>query len=305
MKKAGDLKLFMDSLIENRRKEQRIGTAHVYQSTLNRIMRFIDKPTMSFNELTPEWLKRFENRLMNDQLKLNSISTYMRALQSVYNQAVEQKQACYLPGLFKNVYKGTQADTDRSLPESVIRKIAETPSQELKALAPARDLFLLLFYLRGIPFVDLAYLRKCDLKGNTITYRRRKTGRPLLVRVEAEAMQIILRYMQNDSDSPYLLPIIASAGKDEYLQYQSALRCFNQQLTLLSVRLGLHTHLSSYCARHTWATVANFRKYDKKLISNAMGHSSIKVTETYFKAFDDDEIGRMNRGIISYVMTGR
>ena len=85
---------------------------------------------------------------------------------------------------------------------------------------------------------------------------------------------------------------------------QSALRTFNKRLKQLSRHLELGVNLSTYCARHSWATIANFCHYDKTLICNAMGHSSLKVTETYFQEFRDEEINRMNRGIISYIMQG-
>ena len=70
----------------------------------------------------------------------------------------------------------------------------------------AQELFILMFSLRGIPFVDLAYLRKSDLRDNVITYRRRKTGRPLSVTLTPEAMILVKKYMNRDSSSPYLFP---------------------------------------------------------------------------------------------------
>ena len=111
-----------------------------------------------------------------------------------------------------------------------------------------------MFSLRGMPFVDLAYLRKSDLRGNVITYRRRKTGRPLSVTLTPEAMALVKKYMNRDSSSPYLFPLLRSreGTKEAYREYQLALRSFNQQLMLLGELLGLGDKLSSYTARHTW-----------------------------------------------------
>ena len=148
-------------------------------------------------------------------------------------------------------------------------------------------MFVLMFLLRGLPFVDLAYLRKSDLRDNVIIYRRRKTGRPLSVTLTPEALELLKKYMNRDSHSPYLFPLLKSGEgtKEAYREYQLALRSFNQQLTLLGKVLGLNDRLSSYTARHTWATTAYYCEIHPGIISEAMGHSSIKVTETYLKPF--------------------
>ena len=178
-----------------------------------------------------------------------------------------------------------------------------TQSSATTAMRTAQDWFILMFLLRGLPFVDLAYLRKNDLKENVITYRRRKTGRTLSVTLTAEAMFLLQRYMNRDVASPYLFPILRSGeGTEEaYREYQLALRSFNQQLTLLGKVLGLNDRLSSYTARHTWATTAYYCEIHPGIISEAMGHSSIKVTETYLKPFRNKKIDEANNQIIDFV----
>ena len=167
----------------------------------------------------------------------------------------------------------------------------------------AQDMFVLMFLLRGLPFVDLAYLRKSDLRDNVITYRRRKTGRPLSVTLTPEALELLKKYMNRDSHSPYLFSLLKSGEgtKEAYREYQLALRSFNQQLTLLGEVLGLNDKLSSYTARHTWATTAYYCEIHPGIISEAMGHSSIKVTETYLKPFRNKKIDEANNQIIDFV----
>ena len=105
-----------------------------------------------------------------------------------------------------------------------------------------------MFLLRGIPFVDLAYLKKHDIDGNVMTYRRRKTGRLLTVTLVPEAMKLIKRYMNTDPASPYLFSLITSGEGTEaaYKEYQLALRNFNYQLMILKQVLGLTSEVSSY-----------------------------------------------------------
>ena len=166
-----------------------------------------------------------------------------------------------------------------------------------------QELFVLMFLLRGLPFVDLAYLRKSDLHDNVITYRRRKTGRPLSVTLTPEAMAILKRYMNRDTSSPYLFPLLNSreGTKEAYHEYQLALRNFNRQLMLLGEMLGLGDKLSSYTARHTWATTAYYCEIHPGVISEAMGHSSITVTETYLKPFRNKKIDEANKKVVGFI----
>ena len=300
MKKKKNLMDFMKRIITGFMKEGRPGTAHVYQSTYNRILDFMGGRPMDFAELTPSWLKAFQNYLLSRQLQWNSISTYMRMLRAVYFRAVDEGLAPVQFRLFHGVYTGTRVTVKRALGTEVLRRL-QKPVPEHTGLEKTRMLFLLLFMLRGIPFVDIAFLRRCDLEGNILTYRRRKTGAWLTVRIEPEAMKLMQELQNTDAESPYFFPFIRYPGTDEYRQYQHALRMFNYYLKKISVKLGKNVSLSSYTARHSWATIANFRDYQQELISNAMGHSSVKVTETYFQRHADDRIHDMNRGILSYV----
>lgn len=292
---------YMESIIAQKVAEDHLGTAHVYRSTLRRVLSFTGGRPLRFSDLTPAWLRSFQSLLVKEQLKWNTVSTYMRMLRAVYFRAVDegliQGRAC----LFRCVHTGGRSTVKRALDEKVLRAIGSTPVRSL-AMEEARRTFLLLFMLRGIPFVDLAFLRPCDLCGDTLTYRRRKTGTPISVRVEPEAMAL-LNSLRSTSPSPkYLLSILDGAdGTDEYARYCSALRRFNYRLGKLSASLGGDVSLSSYSARHSWASIANFRHYDQELISNAMGHSSVKVTEIYFRRHTDDSINRMNSEILKGV----
>ena len=296
-----NLSAYMAMTISQLREERRMGTAHVYQSTLNRIKDFMERDSISFEEVTPVWLKAFQEYLLGRQLHWNTISTYMRMLRATYFRAVDEGMAPYQPRLFKGVYTGTKVTVKRAVDEDVFRRL-DTPVAD-ESLEPTRLLFLLLFMLRGMPFVDIAYLRHCDLHDNVIVYRRKKTGAWLTVRVEAKAMEIIRILKNADGASPYLFPLIHHPGKDEYRQYQNALRGFNYRLKKIGEYINGITGLTSYTARHSWATIANYRNYQQELISNAMGHSSVKVTETYFKRHSDDKIWDMNKEIVSYIFS--
>ena len=297
---------FMKQVAKGLQMGGNFGTAHVYRSSLNAIIAYRGKGDFTFNEVTPEWLKGFEIHLRGRGCSWNTVSTYLRTFRAVYNRAVDCRGAVYVPHLFRSVYTGTRADRKRALDTEDIQKVFTKLPQSSVVTSDMRrtqELFVLMFLLRGLPFVDLAYLRKSDLHDNVITYRRRKTGRPLSVTLTREAMVLLKRYMNRDSSSPYLFSLLKSreGTPEAYREYQLALRTFNRQLMLLGELLGLGDRLSSYTARHTWATTAYYCEIHPGIISEAMGHSSITVTETYLKPFRNKKIDEANRQVVEFV----
>lgn len=297
---------FMKEVTDGLQMGGNFGTAHVYRSSLNAIITYCGGEDFTFNEITPEWLKGFEIHLRDRKCSWNTVSTYMRILRAVYNRAVDNNEAEYIPRLFRYVYTGTRAEHQRALETGDVEKIFAgliLLSGVNPAMQRARHFFILMFLMRGIPFVDLAYLRKSDLHGNVITYRRRKTGRPLSVTLTNEAMRIVRMYMNQDVHSPYLFSFLRSpeGTMEAYREYQLALRSFNRQLLILGELLGIPDRLSSYTARHTWATTAYYCEVHPGIISQAMGHSSITVTETYLKPFQNKKIDEANKLIIDFI----
>lgn len=302
----GNLISFMKQVVDELQDSGNLGTAHVYKSSLNTILAFHGTQRLQFRQITPAWLKRFEVSLRARGCSWNTVSTYLRTLRAVYNRAVECRKAPYVPHLFRSVYTGTRADRQRALDGEDMKRVFTRLSHldnTVPELGRAQELFILMFLLRGLPFVDLAYLRKSDLHGNVITYRRRKTGRALSVTLTPEAMMLLQKYMNRDRMSPYLFPILRSreGSKEAYREYQLALRNFNYRLELLGKILGLQNRLSSYTARHTWATTAYYCEIHPGIISEAMGHSSITITETYLKPFRSKKIDDANRQVVDYV----
>lgn len=196
----------------------------------------------------------------------------------------------------------------RALPPADMGHALTISSSLQQELRETQIWFALLFLLRGMPFADLARLRKCDFRNGVISYRRQKTGRQVSVQVTAEAAELLRQCADHRTNSPYLLNILWDenrysplGSRNEYQHYQRVLRNFNRKLKLLASALGLSGKLSSYTARHTWATTAFHTKVAVGIISNALGHSSIKVTETYLKPFENEVLDKTNKKIIAYV----
>lgn len=303
--KNTDLIHFMDIIVRQYEQDAQYSAMRVCRATRKHVTAFAGKETIPFAALTKSWIKSFENFLFL-KLEDNSVSTYIRMLQSVVNKAVYKELTYVAPGLFKNVFKGRRVGRSRAMEKGTLQTIVNSNPNVFGQYGRTRDLFVLLFFLRGLPFVDLVFMRRNCLVGNRLVYNRHKTGRQMSVTLEPQALSIIYRYMNSDPGALYLFPFLTTTGNgSEHHQYESVLRHFNNQLGQLSAKLGFDVRLTSYCARHTWATFANCCRYNTKLICEGMGHSSVLVTETYLKKEENSEVDAMNRGVIAYGLNGQ
>lgn len=299
----------LSTIIQELRENGQWGTAHVYRSAMNSFSTFNEERDLTFNKLTPAVLKRFEIYLRQRKCSWNTVSTYMKVLRAGYNRAVDVGSAAYVPRLFKHVHTGVTAERNGALEAAdignMLYEIEKSPAcRELPAhLQTTKMIFVLMFLLRGIPFVDIAYMLKSSVQGGVLRYRRRKTGRPLVVKLTPEAMRLLQMLTNKNEESPYLFPFLSSPEGTEaaYREYQKALRMFNHRLCMLKKHMKSKTHLSSYTIRHTWATMAYYCEIHPGIISEAMGHSSIQVTETYLKPFQNQKIDDANTEVISFV----
>lgn len=148
-------------------------------------------------------------------------------------------------------------------------------------------------------FVDMAYLKKTDVTGGMITYCRHKTGQLLALRIEPCMEMILERYMSDTWESPYVFPIITSEDPEKaYRQYQNGLNYHNQKLKLLGKQIGEKLPLSSYLARHSWATAARNHNVPLSVISAGMGHASERTTLIYLDSLDNTIIDNANNRIL-------
>ena len=307
-----DLRLYIPEVIGMLKREGKFPAMHVYACTLRSYEKFCAEErhpknttaSLSMQEIfTPERLKEYEDWLAGQQSSPNTISTYMRTLQAVYNRWMSPGIEGYNPVLFKDVYTKVESRTKRALTAEQMEQLRNTDFSVL-TLRQQQVLtyFLLMFMLRGMPFIDLAHLRKSDLRNRRITYRRHKTGKLMVVDVPPDAMRLLQKY-RDKTDSEYLFPLLHGGlfMEEHHHRYQETLRHFNRELARLMKQLLPGVSVSSYTARHTWATLAYHSGVPVGLISQSLGHSSIRVTMTYLKPFDAEMIDRINRQVISLV----
>ncbi|WP_044271863.1 tyrosine-type recombinase/integrase [Bacteroides timonensis] len=304
-----DLSLYMAEVIEELKEDKKHPAVHTYTSTLHSFAAF-SGGAMPVNEVfTPGRLKEYEQWLLQRRLSWNTISTYMRTLQAVYNRLSPPGTPEHNPKLFDDVYTKVKSQTKRALTEEQMAQLIYADSGTFpERLRRTQAYFQLMFLFRGMPFIDLAYLRKIDVQGNRIVYRRHKTGKQMTVCIPREALPLLKEFKDKNEASLYLFPILNTETKGDYALYkcyQKALRNFNKMLRLLARDLLPGIKISSYTARHTWATLAYHMKMPIGIISQALGHSSIRVTETYLKPFENERVDKENRKLISSVRKSR
>ena len=301
-----------ENYINRLRKEGRYSTAHVYKNALYSFSKFCGTLNMSFRQVTKERLRRYGQYLYECGLKPNTISTYMRMLRSIYNRGVEAGSAPYVPRLFHDVYTGVDVRQKKALPAGELHKLLyEDPKSE--RLRRTQTIAALMFQFCGMSFADLAHLEKSALDQSVLRYNRIKTKTPMSVEVLDTAKGMINQLRSNQEPIPdcpnYLFDILCGnkKRKDEraYREYQSALRRFNNRLKDLARALRLKSPVSSYTLRHSWATTAKYRGVPIEMISESLGHKSIKNTQIYLKGFELRERTEVNKGNLSYIRNYR
>ncbi|MDO4930796.1 MAG: site-specific integrase [Bacteroidales bacterium] len=271
-------------------------TAETYEASLSSFRAFLHQRRNAFEHFDAELMQAYETYMRRKGLSPNTTSFYFRTLRAVYNRAVEQGLLLETQP-FRHVYTGVAKTEKRAVPLEVVRLIKTSSLDSHPHWQLARDLFLFSFYTRGMSFIDMAYLRKCDLHDGILTYRRRKTNQELRIRWEACMQTIVDRYAQDD-DTPYLLPIIRQIGVDERTQYRNALTLVNRHLRKISKLLKFATPISMYVARHSWASIAKSRDIPISIISEGMGHESEKTTRIYLTALDSVRVDTANRKVL-------
>ena len=301
-----------ENYINRLRKEGRYSTAHVYKNALYSFSKFCGTLNMSFRQVTKERLRRYGQYLYECGLKPNTISTYMRMLRSIYNRGVEAGSAPYVPRLFHDVYTGVDVRQKKALPAGELHRLLyEDPKSE--RLRRTQTIAALMFQFCGMSFADLAHLEKSALDQSVLRYNRIKTKTPMSVEVFDTARGMINQLRSNQEPIPdcpdYLFDILCGnkKRKDEraYREYQSALRRFNNCLKDLARALRLNSPVSSYTLRHSWATTAKYRGVPIEMISESLGHKSIKTTQIYLKGFELRERTEVNKGNLSYIRNYR
>lgn len=289
--------VFARTLIAHLSGIGRTSISTAYATTISSFLRFLDdRRDVALADFDSDLMQAYEVWLRDGGLCPNSSSYYMRNLRAIYNRAVE-RELTVQNHPFRHVYTGVDKTVKRAVPLRVIRRIRDMDLTDSPALDYARDMFMFSFYTRGMSFVDMAFLQKKDLHNGILSYRRRKTNQLLTIKWEKPMQDIVDKY--DTTASPYILPIIRDIGRDGRRQYKNVAHFVNIKLKSIGRRINLDIPLTTYVARHGWASIARSKNIPLATISEAMGHDSETTTRIYLASLDTSVVDRANHIILS------
>ena len=271
-------------------------TSETYRQMLLSFMKFRNKEDLHFDMIDENLICQYENYMRMANLCRNTTSFYLRVLRSVYNRAVEDgltKQTTP----FKRVYTGVDKTPKRAISLKEIKRIKYLDLISTPTLDFARDMFLFSFYMRGMSFIDIAYLKKKDLSNGFVVYNRRKTGQQMVVKWEKPMDDIVMKHP--NLQSVFLLPIIIREDGTERKQYLNRMLLINKYLKRIAELAKINIPLTMYVARHSWASIAQAKNIPMKAISLGMGHDNEETTRIYLSSIQTNVIDNANYKILN------
>ncbi len=292
---------FIRSMITKKTAAKRDGTAKTYRDSLASFSSFRNGKDITFDDLNEDIINQYEAWMKNKGLKRNSSSCYLRTFKTLYLKAVEL-ELTENRDIFRHVFTGFATTTKRAISIDAIKAIRKLNLENNPALAFARDMFMLSLYLQGMAFVDIAYLKKSDIRNGQLQYSRKKSGQTLTISWEKPMQEIVDAYSHLTKDTPYLLPVITTQDGTERKQYEKAEHNVNRNLKKIGEMAGLHIPLTTYVARHSWASIMRDMGNDITVVGKGLGHSDIKTTQIYLSTIDNSTVMKANKRFLGRIL---
>lgn len=283
---------YMEDQIKKKENKKKEGTASAYRSTMYSVQKFIGAKKVRFIDIDYKFLEDYTQFLSEHDNTTNTIAFYMCNFRSIYNRARKEGIKTATNNPFSEMPIKTDKTVKRALNKEELKKVMEVDLSANSKFQLARDLFLFSFYARGMPFVDIINLKKKDIVNDIIFYRRTKTNQPLQVPLIKPLYDLMAKY---NNEGEYVFSIL-DPGKtiSLYKQYRNALGIINKELKEVGKLAGIKKPLTTYVARHTWATMAKEAGAPILHISDGLGHTSIQTTLGYLKDLDTSTLKELN-----------
>jgi integrase/recombinase XerD len=292
---------FADKLIAQMIETNKTGNALVYQTAVNQLMECVNNDKLLFSDIDYEVLEKFSNYLIKKGLRVNTISNYIRTVRAIYNKAIKLKvveRSCYP---FHDFSIKSEKTAKRAISKDDILKLRQLNFEPNSTAERSLKCFLLSFFLRGISFTDLAYLKQSNIIDGRVVYKRRKTHKNYSIKLFPEA-QVLFEQLEVGG-SEYLLPILPNDTLEDSIATKKIIRQFikttNKYLKRLSEIAEIGSPVTTYTSRHSFGTIAKRLGYSNELIAEALGHEyGNKITNIYLDTFDTDVLDEMHKQVI-------
>ena len=300
------VKQFYQELIEQYKANEKCGNRLIYKSSYNSINVFTNgNLEIPFSAIDVAWLNKYEKWLRSKGNKETTMSLMFRTLRSAYNKAIESKCARKSDYPF-NDYRISKFDVStekRAIAKADVLKFSTDVHSigKQQYVQLSKDIFIFSYLCGGINFTDIANLTKDNIiEGKRLHYIRQKTGKLIKLGLSEEALKIIKRYAVESKG--YLFPILNAQLHKTPLQKQNRIHKMlgkvNKNLKLLAAQLGVEANLTTYVARHSFASVLKKSGVNIALISEALGHSDLTTTQIYLDSFDNEQIDNAMKNLL-------
>lgn len=300
------VKQFYQELIEQYKANEKCGNRLIYKSSYNSINVFTNgNLEIPFSAIDVAWLNKYEKWLRSKGNKETTMSLMFRTLRSAYNKAIESKCARKSDYPF-NDYRISKFDVStekRAIAKADVLKFSTDVHSigKQQYVQLSKDIFIFSYLCGGINFTDIANLTKDNIiEGKRLHYIRQKTGKLIKLGLSEEALKIIKRYAVESKG--YLFPILNAQLHKTPLQKQNRIHKMlgkvNKNLKLLAAQLGVEANLTTYVARHSFASVLKKSGVNIALISEALGHSDLTTTQIYLDSFENEQIDNAMKNLL-------
>lgn len=297
--RAKTVEEFYLSLIEDLKQKGRIGNSYAYLNSYNTLRNFNKgkKLNYTFSHIDVSFCKKFEDWMRSKGNKDTTLSYQFRTLRATYNKAIEAKIVAREKNPFIE-YRLSHFNTKtikRALSKNDILKLINANCNgQSKLRQLTHDLFSFSYLCGGISFVDIANLTRQNIVEDRLIYQRQKTHGNINLLLSKEASTIIAKYSTYQQEAEYLFPILHCKRHITPMQKSNRVHkiCHqvNTELRAFAKELGITAEVTTYVARHSFATILKKSGVNIGIISQALGHQDIKTTQIYLSKFDNEQV---------------
>ncbi len=305
-----DVEYYYQEAIELYKKNNQTGTAQNYEYSLKSLIEFNDNKRLNFKDITSQWLKEYEDSLTKAGKSKTTVGMYLRPLRAIFNTAISNntiKANIYPFGKRKYTIptpKGVKKALTKEDLKTLFNGIPKTPEQQ-----KAKDFWFFSYSCNGMNFKDIANLKYKNVINDTIQFNREKTKNtnknqaPVIVYLNDFTLSVIAKYgNENKSPESYIFSIIdhTSTPEKQLNQLKNFIRAVNQNFLKYAQSLEINYKISTYWARHSFATNAIRSGASLEFVSEALSHSNLKTTIGYFAGFESEKKREISKSLMNF-----
>lgn len=286
-------------LMEELKISQRIGNARSYKNVIGVLMTYCKGKDLKFEQLNLAFLNTFSNKHFEKGNTHGGLAVYMRTIRAIYNKAIKDGLVDESLYPFKNYTIITKKTAKRAINVVAIQSVIDMNLDSTHILFHARNYFLASYYMRGIPFVDMALLKLENIVNGRIQFFRQKTDKPYNIKITNELNVILEYYLKDKTKQDYIFPIVKYSDPiQQYNGIENARKRYNKKLKEIAKICNIEENLTSYVSRHSFATQAKNLGIPITAISEMLGHENIKTTQIYLDSLPSDMLDKYHEDVL-------